>query len=238
MQLCPGCYNQCRKGAKFCNKCGYKFGTPAEDIPPPTAPINEEDIPCVEMPANRYAMEKYASEGSFALDRGEIDRKKVSAKNLVKLFATVAGGLTLIWLPFMDIVFLLPLQCAMVITIARMFGQRFSFEMAKDLIMTCLAGTAGFLGAYVCSNFIPYIGKLMSAPIIFACTYGVGDVAVEYFSQEGKLTRAQMRDIYSRSFENSKGYYSGDLGEVKDSLNKIKDYLTPEEYEKLKKRMG
>ena len=67
---------------------------------------------------------------------------------------------------------------------------------------------------------------------------GVGDVAVEYFSQEGKLSKSQMRDIYSTSFENSKSYYSGDLSEARESLNKIKDHLSPEEYEKLKKKLG
>ena len=177
MQLCPGCYNQCRDGAKFCNKCGHQFGAPPSGAEiPPTAPIdiNEEIIPQLQAPSNRYAMEQYSPEGAFLPDPLQVDLMKERARNLVKSFSLVAGGLTLIWLPFMDIVFLLPLQCAMVVSIAKMFGQKLSFDMAKDLIMTCLAGTAGFLGAYVCSNFIPYVGKLMSAPIIFACTYGCG----------------------------------------------------------------
>jgi uncharacterized protein (DUF697 family) len=132
----------------------------------------------------------------------------------------------------------LPLLCYMVITIGGIFGQKLSFDMAKELIITCFAGSISFLGSYLCGKFIPVVGGLLTAPLIFACTYGIGDVAIAYFSQEGKLSRAQMRDIYKSSFQNSKNYYSGDLNEAKVSLENIKDYLAPEEYDKIKKRLG
>ena len=173
MNTCPNCYNQSREKARFCNKCGHRFGSSQNEVPPPTAPIDiSAGEAYVEIPSNQYALERLPRENSFSIDKMEVDVLKAKARNMVKLFSIVAGGLTLIWLPFLDIVFLLPLQCTMVVSIARLFGQKLSFNMAKDLITTCLAGTAGFLGAYVCGNFIPYIGKLMTAPIIFACTYG------------------------------------------------------------------
>lgn len=245
--ICPKCYNQARDGAKFCSRCGTTFVSQAASELPPTAPINMEEIigqPVVEMPgacsedANSYAMDLYTGEGAFPIDKQHMEEAHGKARNIVKLFSAVAAGLTLMWLPFLDIFFLIPLLCFMVITIAKIFGQKLSFDMAKDLIVTCFAGSVGFLGAYLCGKFIPVVGGLLTAPVIFACTYGIGDVSIAYFSQEGKLSRDQMRDIYSKSFQNSKQYYSGDLGEAKDSLDKIKGYLSPEEYEKLKNRLS
>ncbi len=236
---CQGCYNECRPGAKFCSRCGHRFGTSvsaSEFTPPPAASPFEVEIPAHQ--ANPYAIEKYGSEGSYQMDQLQVEDLRKKAKKIVVLFASVAAGLTLLWLPFIDLVFLLPLLCYMVITISNIFGQKFTFAMAKELIMTCIAGTLTFLGSYACGKFIPVVGGILTAPLIYGCTYGIGDVAIAYFSQEGKLSRAQMREIYNRGFQNSKKYYSGDLDEAKQSLRNIKDYISPEEYERIKKRLG
>ncbi len=235
---CPGCYNQCRDGAKFCSKCGYRFDSPATI--PPTAPIQFVEIQSqlpYQQPSVGYAMEPFKPQQfpPALMDLSDLKRK---ARNIVILFSTVAAGLTVMWLPVIDLFFILPLLCYMVVSIARIFGQKLTVDMAKELIITCFAGSLSFLGSYVCGKFIPFIGGLLTAPVIFACTYGIGDVAIAYFSQEGKISRAQMRDIYSTSFQNSKKYYSGDLNEAKDSLENIKEYLDPHEYEKIKKRLG
>ncbi|MEQ8188501.1 MAG: hypothetical protein ABRQ39_11080 [Candidatus Eremiobacterota bacterium] len=247
---CPGCYNQCRDGAKFCSKCGYRFDSPSSV--PPTAPIQSIEIPyqqqyqetyqqpCqqqYQQPSAGYAMEPFRPQ-QVTVGQIELSDLKRKARNVVILFSTVAAGLTVMWLPFIDLFFILPLLCYMVVTVARIFGQKLTVDMAKELIITCFAGSMSFLGAYACGKFIPFIGGVLTAPLIFACTYGIGDVAIAYFSQEGKISRAQMRDIYSNSFQNSKKYYSGDLNEAKDSLENIKEYIDPQEYEKIKKRLG
>lgn len=234
---CPGCYNQCRDGAKFCSKCGYRFDSPST-LPPPTAPIQSVENQYQQQSAG-YAMEPYIPQQNIlSVSQIEVSDLKRKARKIVMLFSTVAAGLTLMWLPFIDLFFILPLLCYMVVTVARIFGQKLTVDMAKELIITCFAGSMSFLGAYACGKFIPFIGGILTAPLIFACTYGIGDVAIAYFSQEGKLSRAQMRDIYSTSFQNSKKYYSGDLNEAKDSLENIKEYIDPNEYDKIKKRLG
>jgi uncharacterized protein (DUF697 family) len=233
---CPGCYNQCRDGAKFCSKCGYRFDGPSNI--PPTAPIEAFEVQ-YQQQSSGYAVEKYIpQQNTFPVSQIEVSDLKRKARNIVILFSTVAAGLTLMWLPLIDLFFLLPLLCYMVVTVARIFGQKLTVDMAKEMIITCFAGSLSFLGSYLCGKFIPFIGGILTAPLIFACTYGIGDVAIAYFSQEGKLSRAQMREIYSNSFQNSKKYYSGDLNEAKDSLENIKEYIDPQEYEKIKKRLG
>jgi len=240
MTTCQKCYTSCRDEAKFCTRCGERLDQPSckSSEPPPTAPISPVEIQYKKYEEPEFSMEKYTGESQLTINKPDLRKLEGKAKSIVRFFATVNGALTLCWLPFIDLLFLLPMLCYMVITIAKIFGQKLTMEMAKELIVTCFAGSMGFLASYACGKFIPIVGGILTAPIIFACTYAIGDVAIAYFSQEGKISKTTLTEIYNSSFQKSKKYYSGDLNEAKDSLKNIKEYLSPEEYEKIKNRLS
>src|SRR5688572_27852569 len=64
---CPGCGNENREGARFCDSCGEELGAAAEAAPEPSAPAapagnGDGDLPS-ELGGGRYRVERFLGRG-------------------------------------------------------------------------------------------------------------------------------------------------------------------------------
>ena len=89
------------------------------------------------------------------------------------------------------------------------------------------------------ANLIPIIGKLVSAPFVYGWTYGLGEVAIRYFEAQGELQGDELKAVFKKvSKDATRAFRKNEVKSVEDSFSHLRDHLSPEEYEKLRKRFS
>lgn len=264
MDYCEKCGTKNRGTAKFCSRCGnlmekkQKRGQSYENVPPPTSPIMEINTPPVEIkPADEsisyeyennyfgppgknfnpgYDIVPYEYENNYFGPPGSTDRveyKRKKARAVIQQFAIPAAGLVILPVPFSDVFFLLPIQCAMIVSIGKIYDKQIKPEkVIMEIIAACGFSLLGQITTLVIVNFVP-AGRLLSAPMVYGWTLAMGEMAIKYFENNGKLESVEMRNIYS---EAQNDYTWNKKMTEEESLENLKTHLTPEEYEKIKKR--
>src|SRR5690606_22898270 len=104
----------------------------------------------------------------------------------------------------------------------------------------CGASVFGQITTIFVANLIPIIGKFVSAPFVFGWTYGLGEVAMRYFESQGEASPDELRQIFKKaSKQASRNYSSSDKRvEARDALDNVRDYLSDDEYRKIRERFG
>jgi uncharacterized protein (DUF697 family) len=168
-----------------------------------------------------------------ALQIHMLDQKRDLSQTLVRSFALWAGGLTLMPIPFADLVFLIPIQSAMVLKIARIYDIDDPPEKVLSYIAAaCGVSVAGQVTTVVVASFVPILGKLVSAPLVYGWTYGLGEAAIYYFENRDAIDNNHMRQLFNRVSEQARKSYG------KESLDKLRENMSPAEYEELKRRLN
>lgn len=170
-----------------------------------------------------------------------LDQKRDLAQTLVRSFALWAGGLTLMPIPFADLVFLIPIQSAMVLKIARIYDIDDPPEKVLSYIAAaCGVSVAGQVTTVVVANFVPILGKLVSAPLVYGWTYGLGEAAVYYFENRDQLDNNHMKNIFNRVSEQARKAYAKERGKTTadESLERLRENMSPQEFEELKRRLN
>ena len=162
------------------------------------------------------------------------------ARDIARSFAISAAGIVLVPLPFSDLVFLMPIQTAMVLSIGKAYNVKDPPEKTlAHISAACGASVFGQITTLFVANLIPIIGKLVSAPFVYGWTYGLGEVAIRYFEAQGELQGDELKQIFKKvSKDATRAFRKRDVKSVEDSFSHLKDHLSPEEYEKLRKRFS
>ncbi len=162
------------------------------------------------------------------------------AREIILNFSLWAAGIVLFPVPFTDLVLLMPVQSAMVISIGRTYGIKDPPEKVLAILAAaCGASVFGQITVLFVANFIPILGKFISAPFVFGWTYGLGEVAMRYFESQGEASPDELRQIFSKaSKEASRSYGSTPRVQPKEALDNIRDYVSEEEYRKIRERFG
>lgn len=162
------------------------------------------------------------------------------ARDIARSFAISAAGIVLVPLPFSDLVFLMPIQTAMVLSIGKAYNVKDPPEKTlAHISAACGASVFGQITTLFVANLIPIIGKLVSAPFVYGWTYGLGEVAIRYFEAQGELQGDELKQIFKKvSKDATRAFRKNDVKSVEDSFSHLKDHLSPEEYEKLRKRFS
>lgn len=173
---------------------------------------------------------------SSAAPAGARERAREIARN----FSLWAAGIVLFPVPFSDLVLLMPVQTAMVISIGKAYGVKDPPEkMLAHIAAACGASVFGQITTLFVSNLIPIIGKLVSAPFVYGWTYGLGEVAMRYFESQGELDQGEMKAIFKQvSKEATRSFRPGDIKQAGESFDHLRDHLSEEDYRKLRARFG
>jgi uncharacterized protein (DUF697 family) len=160
------------------------------------------------------------------------------AHEIVLNFSLWAAGIVLFPVPFSDLVLLMPVQSAMVISIGRAYGIKDPPEKVLAILAgACGASVFGQITTIFVANLIPIIGKFISAPFVFGWTYGLGEVAMRYFESQGEASPDELRQIFKKASKDASRHYdSGSRVESQEALDKIRDYVSEDEYRKIRER--
>lgn len=132
------------------------------------------------------------------------DDEKVS--QIIKIFAALCAGVAVQPIPFADIYILTPIQAYMGSRIGAIRG----VPVSKNETITTLkeiGGVVGLgllaqqlaIGAY--KTIIPFYGAVVTIPMVFGLTYGIGRVMDAYFIAKAKgqfLSSEAMKEIWKR----------------------------------------
>ncbi len=162
------------------------------------------------------------------------------ARDIARSFAISAAGIVLVPLPFSDLVFLMPIQTAMVLSIGKAYNVKDPPEKTlAHISAACGASVFGQITTLFVANLIPFIGKLVSAPFVYGWTYGLGEVAIRYFEAQGELQGDELKEVFKKvSRDATRAFRKKEVKSVDDSFAHLRDHLPPEEYEKLRKRFS
>lgn len=162
------------------------------------------------------------------------------ARDIARSFAISAAGIVLVPLPFSDLVFLMPVQTAMVLSIGKAYNVKDPPEKTlAHISAACGASVFGQITTLFVANLIPIIGKLVSAPFVYGWTYGLGEVAIRYFEAQGELQGDDLKKVFKQvSRDATRAFRRNEIKSVEDSFSHLKSHLSPEEYEKLRKRFS
>jgi uncharacterized protein (DUF697 family) len=162
------------------------------------------------------------------------------ARDIARSFSLWAAGIVLFPIPFSDLVLLMPIQTAMVISIGKAYGVKDPPEKTlAHIAAACGASVFGQITTLFVSNLIPIIGKLVSAPFVYGWTYGLGEVAIRYFESQGQLSGDEMKSLFKQvSKEATRGFRASDVTKARESMDHLRDHLSEEDYRKLRSRFG
>ena len=162
------------------------------------------------------------------------------AQDTVTNFAFWAAAIVLIPIPFCDLVFLMPIQSAMVVAVGKVYKVNETPERILAIIAgSCGASVFGQLTALFLSNLIPFVGSLVSAPFVFGWTYGLGEVAIRYFESKGQASENELKSIFKKASQEASDKYDPQrASSAKASLDNLRQYMSEEDYQKIKSRFG
>ncbi len=169
----------------------------------------------------------------------DLESKRARAYDTVTTFSLWCAGLVLFPMPFVDLVFLAPIQSAMVISISKIYGVKESPEKILAILAgACGASVFGQFTTLFLAGWLPIIGKLLSAPFVFGWSYGLGEVAIRYFESKGTASKDELKQIFKKASKEASSHFDSSKVNPQEALENIRNYVSEDEYRKIRERFG
>ncbi|TET32256.1 MAG: GTP-binding protein [Anaerolineales bacterium] len=117
------------------------------------------------------------------------------AQTAIGRASSTAAAIAITPLPFIDFIPLLGVQAALVLGIARIYGEKITMQRARELIVTFGAGMLGRTLFYELSKFGGPPGWILSAAVAAGTTVAVGYGAMVWFERGVKVSRDELKRI-------------------------------------------
>ncbi len=123
------------------------------------------------------------------------------ADALIERCGYAAAALGLLPLPGTEIIAVMPLHVGMVVALGDLYEVPLSRESAAELLMQ-IGGAVGVsvvgsrLAMTAAKTLLPGFGGLITAPLLYGTTLGLGAVARAWFACGGRLDPGAMRRTY------------------------------------------
>ncbi|MDQ6694035.1 MAG: 50S ribosome-binding GTPase [Chloroflexota bacterium] len=153
---------------------------------------------------------------AVALGRELPPLRRSASQRVVRQAAVLNTAIGAEPIPLIDIPVLLTTQARMVLRIAAIYGEPLTARHAKELIGTIAGGLAFRYLAQQGAKLVPSGGWAVAAGIAALGTFGIGQVAIEYFESGKRLTRTQMRDMYKHILKKDKGTFEREVAPTKE----------------------
>lgn len=160
--------------------------------------------------------------------RQDLTEEEKVAK-IINWFSIVCAAVAIQPLPFADIMILTPIQVGMAERLASIRGIKVSKSKAKDILIEVgkvvglgLLAQQTAIGLY--KTILPGLGGLMSIPLVYGLTYGIGRVLDFNYMQMRKGRKASKKEL-KRVFEQAKAegkkvskQHRSEIKEVNDGI--------------------
>ena len=112
-----------------------------------------------------------------------------NVEEVIKSAALLSGAIAVEPVPFADVLLITPVQAKMVLHIGKIYGyeidQARALDIAKELGATIAYGFAARqIMRGVVKTIAPIIGGVVTAPLVYGWTYGLGRLAQRYFERK------------------------------------------------------
>lgn len=151
--------------------------------------------------------------------------RQAAARQITEVAAYASASAALIPLPVADLVVLIPVHTAMVMTMAHVYG-RVLTETAAKRVLVELGAVAGVTAAGKLASglllrvLLPGIGGFLNAPATFALTWAFGRVAEAYFKNP-ELSRAELKTLFQDGMKSGRSAFNeADLKDYTDRLER------------------
>jgi len=135
---------------------------------------------------------------AVAIGRAIPTYRRQACRKVIRNASLLNAAIGLEPIPGLDIPFLLASQARMVLRIAAIYGEHMSAQHAKELIATIAGGVALRYAGQEGAKLLPAAGWVVASAVAGAGTFAMGQVAVQYFEHDKKLTAEQMQALYRR----------------------------------------
>ncbi len=169
---------------------------------------------------------KFLKENLVEIEKRDDLSQEEKAQRIINLFSGVCAGVAIQPIPFMDIFILTPLQVLMGERLAAIWGvpvkEASVGSVLKDISKIGFMGLgAMFFVTQSYKTFLPYFGAVTTIPMVYGCTYAIGNVLSELIYKrrakgQSKLSKDQIREMWK--VYKTKGqdkYKKGDEIEIK-----------------------
>ena len=124
--------------------------------------------------------------------------RKLAGRRVIRQSVSAAAVLGLEPVPILAVPLLVAVQIRMLLRLGTIYGEPVNARRARDLLTAIAGGVAIRYAAQEIAKLLPVAGWLVSAVVAASGTWALGRVAILYFESGGKLTPAQMQEMYRR----------------------------------------
>lgn len=135
---------------------------------------------------------------AVAIGRALPGYRRQASRKVIRNAALLNAAIGAEPIPGLDIPFLLASQARLVLRIAAIFGESMSAQHAKELLATIAGGAALRYLAEEVAKLLPVAGWVVASGVAAAGTWAIGQVALQYFEHDKKLTADQLQALYKR----------------------------------------
>lgn len=150
------------------------------------------------------------------------DERERRSRQLIERCGYATAALTLLPIPGSEILGVMPVHVGMVLGIGEAYGAELTRESATELLAK-IGATVGLslVGSKLASTagkiLLPGLGGLVAAPFMFATTVALGTVARLYFESGGRMTDAEMREVFERAKAEAKKIFDPDRARSREA---------------------
>jgi uncharacterized protein (DUF697 family) len=120
---------------------------------------------------------------SVPISDGSIEHLEVEA--FVRGRAALCAAVALEPIPLLDLAIVLPMHLEMVVRIGKIYGFELSTDRAKEIVLEFSGAIAMTYAARTAARsvlkFVPILGPVLNAPLVFSGTYALGMLTERYF---------------------------------------------------------
>jgi len=139
-------------------------------------------------------------EAALAIGRELPAYRREAAQRIIRnaTLVNLAAGMEPI--PFIDIPIVLGTQVRLVLRLAALYGEPLdtadAMKHARELIATMLSGLGLRYLAQQAAKAVPFGGDFIAGAIAGAATWSIGEVALDYYENGGRLNVARLKQLY------------------------------------------
>jgi uncharacterized protein (DUF697 family) len=175
--------------------------------------------------------------------------RAATAKRFIERCGYAAAALTLLPVPFSDVLAVVPLHVGMIVGIGEIYERPLTRDSASELVLKiATASGLSLLGRRIAQAatkaLLPGLGGLLAAPSMYAQTIAIGTVARAWFERGGELSEVEIKALFCKALEDAKAAFdplraTRDPAARLEKLRELKEkgLVSEAEFEEQRKRI-